>query len=85
MCARARIRVLTTGTIEQAVASLDGVVDLVSASVVVDLPQAKAHEGHLVAAVQLDGRSRHFGKFSVGLLATAVAGRFWRDLARGTH
>jgi nicotinamide mononucleotide (NMN) deamidase PncC len=51
---------LTTGTIEQTITSLDGVVHLVSAGVVVDLPQAEAHEGHFVAAAQLDDRRRHF-------------------------
>lgn len=53
------LEALTTGTIEQAVTSLDSAVDLVRAGVVVDLPQAKAHEGHFVAAAQLDNRRRH--------------------------
>jgi hypothetical protein len=52
---------LTAGTVEAPVTGLDGVVDLVGASVVVDLPQAEAHEGHLEAAVQRDGGSNHDG------------------------
>ena len=51
----------TTGTIEETVAGLDGVVDGVGASVVVDLPEPKSHHGHLLAIVQLDGRGRHAG------------------------
>jgi hypothetical protein len=53
---------LTTSTIEQTVTSLDSLVDLVGASVVVDLPQTEAHDGHLVAAVQLDSGRNHFGE-----------------------
>jgi hypothetical protein len=49
----------TAGTIEETVASLDGVVDLVGTGVVVDLPETEAHEGHLKAAVKLDVRDRH--------------------------
>lgn len=51
----------TASTIEETVASLDSVVDLVSAGVVVDLPEAKAHYGHVIAAVQLNGGGRHVG------------------------
>jgi hypothetical protein len=49
----------TAGTVEETVASLDGVVDLVGTSVVVDLPQAEAHKGHLIAAAKLDSRGNH--------------------------
>jgi hypothetical protein len=34
-------------------------VDLVGASLVVDLPEAKAHEGHVITAVELDGWGSH--------------------------
>lgn len=50
----------TAGAVKAAVASLDGLVNLVRAGVIVDLPQTKAHEGHVKTTVQLDGRSSHF-------------------------
>jgi hypothetical protein len=34
-------------------------VDLVGASLIVDLPEAEAHEGHLITAVELDGWGSH--------------------------
>jgi hypothetical protein len=46
-------------TIKETVSSLDGVVNLVGASVVVDLPEAEADERHLAAVVELDGGGRH--------------------------
>jgi hypothetical protein len=45
----------TAGAVKQTVAGLDGIVDGVGADVVVDLPQAETHKGHLVATVELDG------------------------------
>lgn len=51
-------QVRTACAVEETVASLDGVVDGVG-SVVLDLPETKAHEGHLIAAVELDGRGSH--------------------------
>jgi hypothetical protein len=42
----------TAGSIKQAVTSLDGVVDGVGTSIVVDLPQAESNLGHLVAIVE---------------------------------
>lgn len=50
---------LTAGAVEETVTSLDGMVDLVGASLVVDLPEAKAHEGHVITAVELDGWGSH--------------------------
>ena len=47
MLSRGRRNRHTTGTVEKTVSSLDGVVDSVGASVVVDLPQTKANEWHL--------------------------------------
>lgn len=44
----------TASTIEEAVASLDGVVDDIRGNGVVDLPEAEAHLGHVIAAVELD-------------------------------
>ena len=44
----------TAGAVKEAVAGLDGVVDLVGAGVVVDLPQAEADERHLLAIVEGD-------------------------------
>jgi hypothetical protein len=41
----------TAGPIKQAIARLDGVVDLISAGIVVHLPQTEPHEGHLKATV----------------------------------
>ena len=49
----------TACTIEETVSRLDSVVNLVGASVVVDLPQAKADEGHIIATIELDVGSRH--------------------------
>lgn len=60
----------TAGAVKAAVAGLDGFVDLVGAGVIVDLPQTKAHKGHVIAAVQLDGRSSHF----VSMLRRASGG-----------
>lgn len=44
----------TASAVKQTVTSLDGVVDSVGASVVVDLPETEAHEGHFIAVVKLD-------------------------------
>ncbi len=44
---------LTTRAVEKSTSNLDGVVGRVGGNRVVDLPQAKAHLGHLVAATQL--------------------------------
>lgn len=66
-----RLRKLTACTIEQTVASFDGIVDLISTGIVGDFPEPnrrsvpdclsrrpmfipKAHNGHLMAAVELD-------------------------------
>lgn len=49
----------TTGSIEQTVTSLDGVVDGVGASVGANLPQAEAYLWHLKAIVELDVWDRH--------------------------
>lgn len=54
----------TASTIEETVAGLDGLVDGVSADGVVDLPQTEAHEGHVMAAVELDGRRSHCSECS---------------------
>jgi len=51
---------VVTGTVKESVSDLDGVVDSVGASVVVDFPKTETNERHLVAAVELDSRSgRH--------------------------
>lgn len=57
---RRRERQLTCCAVEETVPALDGVVDLVGAGVVVDLPQAEAYDRHLMTAVQLD-RLGHCG------------------------
>ena len=44
----------TACTVKQAIASFDGIVDLVGAGVVVDLPATEADEGHVVATVEFD-------------------------------
>jgi hypothetical protein len=56
---RTRRSIRTASAVKQTVASLDGVVDGVGAGLVGDLPQTKAHDGHVVAAVELDGRRSH--------------------------
>jgi hypothetical protein len=48
---------LTAGAIEEAVSSLDGVVDDIGGNGAVDLPEAEAHLGHVIAAVELDDGS----------------------------
>lgn len=50
---------LTTSTIKQTVTGLDGVVNGIRGHGVVDLPEAKAHLGHLISAVELDRGGRH--------------------------
>lgn len=62
---------LTAGAVKAAVAGLDSLVDVIGAGVVADLPQTKAHEGHVVAAVQLDGRGNHFAGSAECLKAKA--------------
>lgn len=50
----------TASSVKKTVASLDGCINLVCASVVVDFPQTKAHEGHVITTVELDDGGRHF-------------------------
>jgi len=50
---------VVAGAVKETVASLDGVVDLISAGVVVHLPKTEANERHLTAIVKLDSGSRH--------------------------
>jgi hypothetical protein len=45
---------LTAGTVEEAVSGIDGVVDDIRGNGVVDLPEAEAHLGHIMAAAELD-------------------------------
>ena len=42
---------LTASRVEETIAGLDSIVNLISAGTVVDFPQAEAHKRHLVAAV----------------------------------
>lgn len=51
---------LTASTVKKTVASLDSCINLVCASLVVDFPQTKAHEGHVITTVELDDGGRHF-------------------------
>ena len=51
---------LTAGTIEKAITSLDGVVDDIGSDRGVDLPEAEAHLGHVIAAAELDNGRDHF-------------------------
>lgn len=46
----------TACAVKQPVASLDGIVNSIGTSGIVDLPQAKADLGHLVAIVEGDER-----------------------------
>ena len=45
----------TTSSIEQTVSGLDGIVNSIGASVVIDLPETETNLWHIIAAVQLDG------------------------------
>lgn len=45
---------LTTCTVKKTVTSLDGVVDGISTSRVLDLPETEANLRHLIATVELD-------------------------------
>ena len=50
----------TAGTVKEAITSLDGIVDDIGGDGVVDLPEAEANLGHLIAAVELDvGNGSH--------------------------
>ena len=51
----------TACAIEKTVSRLDGIVDLIGARIVIDLPQAKADNWHLVATVQFDIGGSHDG------------------------
>lgn len=51
---------LTAGTIEKTITSLDGVVDDIGSDRGVDLPEAEAHLGHIIAAAELDNGRYHF-------------------------
>lgn len=57
----------TTSTIEQAVTSLDGIVDSIGTGLVGDFPESKANLWHGVAGVQLDG-CHVYGCVEVGLV-----------------
>ena len=50
---------LTACAVEETVTGLNSVVDLISASVVIDLPQAEANERHFCPAAKFDCRGRH--------------------------
>jgi DNA-binding transcriptional LysR family regulator len=62
----------TASAVKQTVSSLDGLVDLVSAGVVVHLPEAKAHDGHVIATAELDSGSSHLES---GVGAVVARGR----------
>ncbi len=57
----------TACTIEETVACFDSVIDLFSAGIVVDLPEAKADDGHLLAIVEFDDGRRHIGWLQVNV------------------
>jgi hypothetical protein len=65
-------RLRTASAIKQTVSGLDGLVHLVSAGVVVHLPEAKPHEGHVIATAKLDGGSSHLES---GVGAVVARGR----------
>lgn len=52
----------TACTVEQTVAGLDGVIDLISTRVIIDLPQAKANNGHVISAAQFSIWGGHLSK-----------------------
>jgi hypothetical protein len=67
---------------------------LVGAGVIVDFPETEAHEGHLVAVVQLDGRGNHCECVDSNLvlvvfraknwIVTDLRGIFWKEKPAGT-
>lgn len=54
-----RGRKLTTSSVEQSVAHLDGVVHGVGTSSIVHLPQAETNLRHIMAGIELEGRRSH--------------------------
>lgn len=50
---------VVASAVKETVSSLDGVVNLVGAGVVVHLPKTEANEGHLAAIVKLDSGGGH--------------------------
>ena len=50
---------LTTSSVEQSVAHLDGVVHGVGTGSIVHLPQTKANLWHDMAGIELEGRGSH--------------------------
>lgn len=71
--------VCTAGAVEETVAGLDGVVDLNGAGVIVDFPETEAHEGHLIAVVQLDGRGNHCECVDSNLVLVVFRAKNWND------
>lgn len=70
----------TASTVKETVSNLDGVVDRVGASVVVDLPQTEAHDGHIIAATQLDVGGRHSGDEARGVTGFLGEYRHWWEM-----
>lgn len=46
ICSALPVFLLTASSVEQSIASLDGIIDGVGTDLVIDLPQTKAHLGH---------------------------------------
>jgi hypothetical protein len=68
-------RKLTTSSVEQSVAKLDGIVHGVGASSIVHLPQPEANLWHLVAGIELEGRRSHFLCSCVESRSSKIEGR----------
>lgn len=59
MCIELTDNSRTASAVKETVTGLDGVVDSVGASSVVDLPETEANNWHVMAAVELDRRRSH--------------------------
>ena len=68
----------TGGTVKETITHLDGIVDLIRAGVILDLPQSKADQGHFMAVVQFDSGSRHGG----GMKSQIATCRCLRDSSK---
>jgi hypothetical protein len=75
---------LTASTIEKAVTGLDGIVNDIGGNGVVDLPEAEAHLGHLIAAVELDSR-RHCDDLLVGCVVSRSSSESVLQVGRGNR
>lgn len=74
-------------TIEKAVACFDSIVNLFGTGIVVDLPEAKADDGHLLAIVEFDGGRRHIDwlQVSIASVKSSLLYVFWMVVKFNIH